>query len=46
LSVPAGSGDADRFAQTGPATEMPPDPRLATIIDAVTGPAGPGVGTL
>ena len=26
--------------------EMPPDPLLATIIDAVTGPDGPGVGTL
>ena len=46
LSVPAGSFDADRFAQCGPAVEMPPDPLLATIIDAVTGPDGPGVGTL
>ena len=46
LSVPAGSFDADRFAQSGPAAEMPPDPLLATIIDAVTGPDGPGVGTL
>ena len=46
LSVPAGSFDADRFAQSGPAAEMPPDPLLATIIDAVTGPAGPGAGTL
>ena len=26
--------------------EMPPDPLLATIIDAVTGPDGPGVGAL
>ena len=42
LSVPAGSFDADRFAQSGPAGEMPPDPLLATIIDAVTGPDGPG----
>ena len=25
---------------------MPPDPLLATIIDAVTGPDGPGVGSL
>ncbi len=25
---------------------MPPDPLLATIIDAVTGPAGPGMATL
>ena len=31
---------------SGPAAEMPPDPLLATIIDAVTGPDGPGVGTL
>ncbi len=46
LSVPAGSFDADRFAQAGPAAEMPPDPLLATIIDAVTGPDGPGAGTL
>ena len=46
LSVPAGSFDADRFAQCGPAAEMPPDPLLATIIDAVTGPDGPGVGSL
>ena len=46
LSVPAGSFDADRFAQSGPAAEMPPDPLLATIIDAVTGPDGPGAGSL
>jgi hypothetical protein len=46
LSVPAGSFDADRFAQSGPAGDMPPDPLLATIIDMVTGPDGPGVGTL
>ncbi len=46
LSVPAGSFDADRFAQSGPAADMPPDPLLATIIDAVTGPDGAGVGTL
>ena len=44
--MPAGSFDADRFAQSGPAAEMPPDPLLATIIDAVTGPDGPGAGTL
>ena len=30
----------------GRPAEMPPDPLLATIIDAVTGPGGPGVGTL
>ena len=46
LSVPAGSFDADRFAQCGPAAEMPPDPLLATIIDAVTSPDGPGAATL
>ena len=46
LSVPAGSFDADRFAQSGPAADMPPDPLLATIIDTVTGPDGPGVATL
>ena len=36
LSVPAGSFDTGRFAQSGPAADMPPDPLLATIID--TGP--------
>ena len=44
--MPAGSFDADRFAQSGPAADMPPDPLLATIIDTVTGPDGPGVATL
>jgi hypothetical protein len=46
VSVPAGSFDADRFAQSGPAADMPPDPLLATIIDTVTGPGGSGVGGL
>jgi len=46
LSVPAGYFDPDRFAQSGPAAEMPPDPLLATIIDLVTSPDGPGVGGL
>jgi hypothetical protein len=47
LSVPAGSFDADRFAQSGPAADMPPDPLLATIIDTVTaGPGGSGVAGL
>src|SRR5271169_6807299 len=46
LSVPAGSFDPDRFAQSGPAAEMPPDPLLAAIIDTVTGPDGPGAATL
>jgi hypothetical protein len=32
LCLPAGSCDADRFAQSGPAADMPPDPLLATII--------------
>src|SRR5580692_3481217 len=43
LSVPAGSLDPGRFAQCGPAGDMPPDPLLATIIDLVTGPDGAGV---
>ena len=47
LSVPAGSFDADRFAQSGPAGDMPPDPLLATILDTVTaGPDGSGVAGL
>jgi hypothetical protein len=32
LSVPAGHFGPDRFAQSGPAADMPPDPLLATII--------------
>jgi hypothetical protein len=43
LSVPAGHFDPDRFAQSGPAAEMPPDALLATIMDTVTSPDGPGV---
>jgi Domain of unknown function (DUF222) len=46
LSVPAGHFDPDRFAQSGPAAEMPPDSLLATIMDTVTSPDGPGVGGL
>jgi hypothetical protein len=46
LSVPAGSFDTDRFAQSGPAVDMPPDPLLATIIDTVIAPSGSGVGAL
>jgi Domain of unknown function (DUF222) len=37
LCLPAGSCDADQFAQSGPAADMAPDPLLATIIDTVTG---------
>jgi hypothetical protein len=37
LSVPAGSLDTGRFAQCGPAADMPPDPLLATVIDTVAG---------
>src|SRR5580693_4437817 len=46
LSVPAGHFDPDRFAQSGPAAEMPPDSLLATIMDTVTSPDGPGVAGL
>jgi Domain of unknown function (DUF222) len=47
LSVPAGSFDADRFAQSGPSADMPPDPLLATIVDTVTAdPGGSGVAGL
>jgi Domain of unknown function (DUF222) len=37
LCLPARSLDTDRFTQSGPAGDMPPDPLLATIIDTVTG---------
>jgi Domain of unknown function (DUF222) len=43
LCLPAGSLDADQFAQSGPAADMPPDPLLATIIDAVAGEDGKGL---
>jgi hypothetical protein len=46
LSVPAGHFDPDRFAQSGPAADMPPDALLATIMDTVTSPDGPGVAGL
>ncbi len=44
--MPAGSFDPDRFAQSGPAADMPPDALLATVMDVATGPAGPGMGSL
>jgi hypothetical protein len=40
LCLPTGSLDTDRFAQSGPAADMPPDPLLAAIIDTVTGEDG------
>ncbi len=43
LNVPAGSFDADRFAQSGPAEDMPPDPLLATVIDGIASPGGSGL---
>ncbi|HUB21460.1 MAG TPA: DUF222 domain-containing protein [Streptosporangiaceae bacterium] len=43
LCLPAGSLDTDQFAQSGPAADMPPDPLLATIIDAVMGEDGKGL---
>jgi Domain of unknown function (DUF222) len=43
LCLPAGSLDTDRFAQAGPAADMPPDPLLATIIDTVAGEDGKGL---
>ena len=46
LCLPAGSLDTDRFTQSGPATDMPPDPLLATIIDTVTGEDGKGLAGL
>jgi hypothetical protein len=46
LCLPAGSLDADGFAQSGPAADMPPDSLLATIIDAVTGDDAKGLAGL
>ena len=46
LCLPAGSLDTDRFTQSGPAADMPPDPLLATIIDTVTGTDGKGLAGL
>ena len=46
LCLPAGSCDADQFAQSGPATDMPPDPLLATVIDTVAGQDGTGLAGL
>jgi hypothetical protein len=40
LCLPAGSLDTGRFAQSGPAADMPPDPLLATVIDTVAGQDG------
>ncbi len=46
LCLPAGSLDTDRFTQSGPAADMPPDPLLTTIIDTVTGKDGKGLAGL
>jgi Domain of unknown function (DUF222) len=46
LCLPTGSLDTDRFAQCGPAADMPPDPLLATIIDTVAGEDGKGLAGL
>ena len=46
LCLPAGSLDTDRFTQSGPAADMPPDPLLATIINTVTGKDGKGLAGL
>ena len=43
LCLPAGSLDADQFAQSGPAADMPPDPLLYTVIDTVIGEDGKGL---
>ena len=46
LCLPAGSLDTGRFAQAGPAADMPPDPLLATIVDTVTGQDAKGLAGL
>jgi hypothetical protein len=46
LCLPAGSCDADRFAQSGPAADMTPDPLLATVIDTLAGEDGKGLAGL
>ena len=46
LCLPAGSLDTDQFTQSGPASDIPPDPLLATIIDTVTGVDAKGLAGL
>jgi Domain of unknown function (DUF222) len=46
ISVPAGELDADRFAQLGPAPDLPPGPLLATVVDTVAGQDGGGLAGL
>jgi Domain of unknown function (DUF222) len=46
LCLPTGSLDTGRFAQSGPAAEMAPDPLLATVIDTVAGEDGQGLAGL
>jgi Domain of unknown function (DUF222) len=46
LCLPAGSLDTGRFAQSGPAAGMAPDPLLATVIDTLAGEDGQGLAGL
>jgi Domain of unknown function (DUF222) len=46
LCLPVGSCDADRFAQSGPATDMAPDPLLVTVIETIAGEDGQGLAGL
>ena len=46
ICLPAEELDADRFAQSGPASDLPPSPLLATVVDTITGPDGDGLAGL
>ncbi len=46
VCLPAEQLTLARFAQDGEADTMAPGPLLATIVDAVTGPDGAGLGGL
>lgn len=46
ICLPAEELDADRFAQSGPASDLPPSPLLATVVDAITGQDGSGLAGL
>ena len=46
ICLPAGELDADRFAQSGPAPDLPPGPLLAAVVDTVAGQDGGGLAGL
>ncbi|MGH3152753.1 MAG: DUF222 domain-containing protein [Streptosporangiaceae bacterium] len=46
LCLPAEEFDLDQFAQSGPASDLPPGALLATLMDLIGGPGGPGLAGL